>query len=303
MWTRIERIWTAPVFEDEALTTWAARLLNTTLWFLLAASLGVFLLVVAMVGVPATFAEGFVAYAALATSVVIGFFLFLLHRGRLRLVSVLLPLLIWSLTAFWILTQSGIAGDSSILTLAIVIVLAALLLGGRGVAIFTLLSSATVIVSYLLQIEGRLSPGPSTSLLMDVVLIVAQFSLIGLLLHYAVSGIKNAMHQAQSHAQAQREANRELEALRATLEQRVAERTRDLERQAVQLQLAADVSRVATSTLDAGQLLSEVTDLLYNRFRFYHVGFFETDPTGRWAEYRIGAGRGAKDLVQEGFRI
>lgn len=66
----------------------------------------------------------------------------------------------------------------------------------------------------------------------------------------------------------------------ATLEQRVADRTRDLERRAVQLATAADVGRAAVSILELETLAREVVDLVRERFELYYVALFLLGETG-----------------------
>jgi signal transduction histidine kinase len=52
--------------------------------------------------------------------------------------------------------------------------------------------------------------------------------------------------------------------------------------QAARLQIAAEVARVVTSMLDIEQVLPRVTDLLRERFGYYHVGVSLIDETGEW---------------------
>jgi len=95
----------------------------------------------------------------------------------------------------------------------------------------------------------------------------------------------------------------QLRGLISGLEQRVAERTAELERRAVQLQAAAEVARVATSVLNLDQLLHQVAILIGERFDLYHVGLFLLDETGLWAEYRAGVGKVGDLLLEQGFRL
>jgi GAF domain-containing protein len=60
----------------------------------------------------------------------------------------------------------------------------------------------------------------------------------------------------------------------SNLEQRVGERTQDLERRAVQLRVTADVAREAAAIRDLERLLNNVVLLISNRFNFYHAGIF-----------------------------
>ncbi len=95
----------------------------------------------------------------------------------------------------------------------------------------------------------------------------------------------------------------QLRGLISGLEQRVAERTADLEHRAVQLQTAAEVATRATSVLNLDQLLHQVAILIGERFDLYHAGLFLLDETGRWAEYRAGVGEVGDLLLEQGFRL
>ena len=79
----------------------------------------------------------------------------------------------------------------------------------------------------------------------------------------------------------------QLNALITTLEDRVDERTYDLERRATQLQAAADVGSAAASLRDLKVLLSQTTELISHQFGFYHVGIFLIDPQRKYALLKL----------------
>ena len=87
------------------------------------------------------------------------------------------------------------------------------------------------------------------------------------------------------------------------LEQRVAERTKDLERRAVQLQAAAEVGQAATSIRDINELLPRVTHLISERFGFYHAGIFMLDETGEYAVLRAASSEGGRRMLARGHRL
>ena len=62
-----------------------------------------------------------------------------------------------------------------------------------------------------------------------------------------------------------------------SLEERVAARTAELERYATQMYTAAQISRVATGTLDQHTMLQQSVDLIQDRFKLYYVGIFLRD--------------------------
>lgn len=72
----------------------------------------------------------------------------------------------------------------------------------------------------------------------------------------------------------------------AAAQQELAERKRAEEQarlQAARLQIAAEVARTVTSTLDLERILPRVADLIRERFGYYHAGVFLTDESGEWA--------------------
>jgi GAF domain-containing protein/HAMP domain-containing protein/NADH:ubiquinone oxidoreductase subunit K len=69
----------------------------------------------------------------------------------------------------------------------------------------------------------------------------------------------------------------QLRDLVGSLERRVSERTRDLQRRAVQLQVTAQVAREAASIRDLDRLLQNAVRLISEQFNFYHAGIFLLD--------------------------
>jgi GAF domain-containing protein len=87
------------------------------------------------------------------------------------------------------------------------------------------------------------------------------------------------------------------------LEQRVAERTRDLERRSLQLQAAAEVGSAAASMYTLDELLPQVTHLVSERFGFYHAGIFLLDSTGEYAVLRAANSPGGERMLARGHRL
>jgi GAF domain-containing protein len=298
----IRRLLATPVFEDEEKTR-VARLLNTTLLALLVVLVVVVVFVAVFLGLPMTAADLFTLLSGLVLAIAIGGLLVLVRRGYVRLTSTILLALLWLVITIWICGVSGINGDNSSLIYALIVVLAGLLMGGRAAIVLTLLSTAAVVGAYYAEASGLLVVAKRPVGMMDLLLTAVPLILTGLLLRYAVYSMVGAIERAQRNERAQIEANRELEALRASLEQRVVDRTRDLEHRTMQLRAAAEVSHAATSILDARQLIGQIAGLVHDRFGLYHVGLFQIDATGRWAEYRAGAGESSHLLAEQQFRL
>jgi GAF domain-containing protein/HAMP domain-containing protein len=95
----------------------------------------------------------------------------------------------------------------------------------------------------------------------------------------------------------------QLRELVTSLEQRVADRTRELERRATHLQAAADVGHAAVSVHSLDELLLQVTHLISERFGFYHIGIFLLDESGEYALLRAAEGAGGQQMLARGHKL
>ena len=88
----------------------------------------------------------------------------------------------------------------------------------------------------------------------------------------------------------------QLEGLQNTLEQQVAERTK-------QLAATNEVGRVAASSLDPDELLHRVIKLFSDQFGYYFAAIYLLDPTKKWAELREATGEAGHVLKQNHHRL
>ncbi|MGD9145220.1 MAG: GAF domain-containing protein [Anaerolineae bacterium] len=298
----LRRFLAPPVFENEEKTR-VARLLNTVLLAFLIASAVITLAAAVFYVVQPDPETVFTLLSGIVMTVIFGGLLFLVRRGQVQLVSILFLSFTWILITVWIFTVSGISSDSSSLVYALLVVLAGLLLGGRAAMIMTGVSAVAVVGAYLAEVTGLLVVVARPISLADPLFVIIPLILTGVLLRYAMNNISDALERAQRNERAQIEANRKLELLRASLEQRVVDRTQELERRSVQLQVATEVSRVVTSILELEELSWQVAELIQDRFGLYHVGLFLLDEVGEWAVYRAGSGESGRELWERGFRL
>jgi GAF domain-containing protein len=294
----IRQFMVAPVFEDEDKTR-VARLLDVILWALVAA--------VAVFGILSL--SGHIrpgrALTGLAAMILVRWgALFLMRRGYVRLVGVLLSSAMWAASTYIVLVTGGL-DSSHLITYVIVVLLADLLLGGRAALAFGGLGILAGVGMLYAEMSSLLPQSPplldtpaSLWAVLSVNLVVA-----AVLLRLATHSINEALGRSRSNELAQSKANRELQALHVSLEQRMAERTAELERRATQLQVAAEVARVATSTSDLGALLDQAVNLIRERFDLYYVGLFLLDEMGRWAELRAGTGQVGRVMLEQGHRL
>jgi GAF domain-containing protein/HAMP domain-containing protein len=87
------------------------------------------------------------------------------------------------------------------------------------------------------------------------------------------------------------------------LEQRVNERTREVERHSLQLQVAAEVARDATSIRDLSELLNRAVNLVNENFGFYYAGIFLIDEQGEFAVLRAATGEAGQQMLRDGHKL
>lgn len=97
------------------------------------------------------------------------------------------------------------------------------------------------------------------------------------------------------------------------LKQSEAERERLLamvERRNAQLQIAADISTVASSILDPRELIQKGIELIREHFDLHYVGLFLVDRTegvahqpGEWAELQAGTGEAGRQMVAQRYGL
>lgn len=95
----------------------------------------------------------------------------------------------------------------------------------------------------------------------------------------------------------------ELKGIQATLEQRVAERTRELEEQSRRLLVAAEIARDAASSRDLGELLERAGRLVQERFGYYHTGIFLLDKRKEFAVLMASPTEAGKQMIVNNHKL
>ena len=308
----LSKYFAAPVFSEDEEKTRIAGLLNVVLFSL-------FFIPLAMI------------FDALRIptnrpAILVGFFLFALpviamiyymRRGYVRLVSILVIiflLLIGILVGY----LNGGQPRPAIVYVPLIIVIAGLLLGGKG-AILTAVVSSIIhgILTYagsIHLITPRIQP-PTVEV--SIATNVIGFILTAIVLRLASNGIQSALARAQIGEKQLNERNRELQDLSTLLEKRVQERTEELslrstelemankrsQKRAAQLEALAQVTRAITSLRDLQELLPFVVALISEKFGFYHVGIFLLDEMNEFAVMTAANSEGGKKMLERKHRL
>ena len=95
----------------------------------------------------------------------------------------------------------------------------------------------------------------------------------------------------------------QLNDLITNLEKRISERTFTLEQRSAYLEGSADVSRTVGSMLEPSELISQVVNLIRERFGLYYVGLFLVDQKNEWAVLQSGTGAAGEKMLASAHRI
>jgi GAF domain-containing protein len=290
MFDRVRQFFAPPVFEEDADKTRIARLLNLILWAnLVVWVLGLFALPLAenpLAVIPILGAMILPGFGALA----------LMRSGRVQLAGSLFIFILWVAVTGLLLVSDGVRSPM-ILGYATVIIVAALLLGGRAAIAFAGLTIVSAAGIFLIELNGFL---PSALIPIEPVAAFSTFVgnivIVVALLYIAVGSLNEALDRARGYAS-------ELEEQREHLEETIQERTRDLARQSEQLETAAQVARDAAAIQDIDQMLEHTANLISARFGFYHTGIFLLDPSGEWAVLQAASSPGGQQMLMRGHRL
>ncbi len=95
----------------------------------------------------------------------------------------------------------------------------------------------------------------------------------------------------------------ELQGLVTDLESKVEERTKDLQKQANRLRLAAEVARDSITATNLDDLLNHASQLLQERFGFYHTAIYLVDTAKEFAILRASPTEAGKKMLANGYRL
>lgn len=113
----------------------------------------------------------------------------------------------------------------------------------------------------------------------------------------------NSLRRVRAKEMELRQSNLELEATRASLEERVEVRTRDLAKRSAQLELASAVTRDIAAIHDLDELLRSIVNLISERFGYYHVGTFLVDRTGEHAVLTAASSLGGQQMIARRYML
>ncbi len=272
MQSYFSKVLAAPVFPGDEDKTRSAAILNVIGW-----STMLMVVVILVIRTVQGNDVNLVEVNGILVSIIgiIGFIVYLSHRGYVKAASFLFVVTLWGALSYVAWAADGIR-DIAVFAYMLPILIASLLIGWRGAAVITFVS---ILSGWALAYaEATRSFVPT----LDEPLNFARdmtgvFLLIGLLIYLTITSLQKTLAASRSAAAELALSNRELTELRTTLQQQVEERTSELQQRAAQLEAVASVARTVASVQDIDSLLPAITKLVSQHFGFYHVGIFLLD--------------------------
>lgn len=215
--------------------------------------------------------------------------------------------------AYLLLAMIGVVGvnaiaawgpwaDGSIFLLTTV-VLGSLLLDNRTDIVVLVSSFLFILIFALLDLQGSLSlaapNAPKTSLATWGIYIV-DYVIAGVIITTAANMLKSAFSNVASQMLI---AFQSLSVERQNLEEKVQERTAELETRMTQLRASTLTARAIAETQEFSELLINAANLIAERFEYYHVGIFILDEQKRNAYLQASSSEIGKSMLGQLFRI
>ncbi|MBN2387727.1 MAG: GAF domain-containing protein [Anaerolineales bacterium] len=238
-----------------------------------------------------------------AMVIVITVMIHMLRRGQIRSASTIFLSILVLASIYADFVNAGQIRAVTML-IAVAIVAAGLLMGGRGaafVAAALIIGHGLIILAFSQGLIQSISP-PTTPMTNFAITSIA-FAMIAINFGLASNSLNSALLRARQSEQELIKTNRELQDLEQAQEARILERTAEADRRARQLQMVADMSNAIASVQDMEHLLPAIAQLISERFEFYHVGIFLVDETGKYAVLRASNSIGGQTMLARNHRL
>ena len=296
----IRQLLSAPQFEN-ADDNFRARFIN---------SFGLVILVLLLIGIiPFLFQKEFnftiVVLSGLMGVMILS--LYLLRKGHLDLSGLILVILTWVGITIQAYTADGV--KDVIVFGYIAVSLLASIVNWRAGSLVLLSSLVAIWALTWLELNGFIAPvlEETPRYARDLSII---FVAIAALIYFSTSSLRDAIRRANQSEQALLATNTSLQDLNQTLEERVVNRTLELEianqrneRRAKQFEAIAQVTRATATNQNLETLLPSLTQVISDQFGFYHAGIFLIDDHREYAILTAANSVGGKRMLQRGHKL
>ena len=280
-----------PSIEKQA-STWKERFLRITL--IVACVLGLGALIPALLESSPTYSTIYIgAYVLLllATILPVGY--------RVRAATLVILLVGLAVSG---LAETGISGDARLFMLA-AITIASLLFNWRAGAFVSAFAALAYIFFGWLYLSGSATITSTRTSPPTLEGWFTQSNVLLLLAMLIVNGIRLLQSEFLENQNRTENLLVNLRNEQASLEERVQERTQDLNKRTAQLQAVADAGRSITSYRNISGLLQQAAYLIHQNFGYYHVGIFLLDDHKEFAVLSATNSDGGRRMLEKGHQL
>ena len=292
----IRRFFSPPVFENEE-KNFRAKFINGFAWTVIG------LLLLAMTPHLLGPAKNFTLAVFSGLIIVMLVALYLIRRGNVDAGGMIIVVLGWLGIGIQAYTADGVKDVIVVAFLALGL-LASIIVNWRLGGIVILSSISVIWALALLQNNGYFTPSSQDPIAFARDLSFV-FVAVTMLVYFSTTSLRDAIRRANASERDLFLSNRSLKELNQSLEDRVANRTSELEianqrneRRARQFEAIAQVAHATISIQDEGTLLSHLTQVISEQFGFYHVGIFLFDEQAENVVLRASNSEGGRRMLK-----
>ena len=300
----IKRLFSHPVFDKEE-DNFRAKFINGFAWVVIA----IFVLsLITALGPNADENAGTTIIIVTSLIFVMFLSLYLLRRGNLNASGSIIVILGWLGLGIQAYTADGVR-DVIIIGYIAVSLLASMVINWRVGSLIMLFSIGAIWVLAILEVNGFLSVHLQEPIAFsrDLSLI---FVVIAVLIYFSTTNLRNAVIRATRSEQGLLVSNKDLQELNQTLEERVNQRTSELNnvnrfnlQRARQFEAISQVVHAISSIQDLETLLPQITKVISEQFNIYHAGIFLLDDNREFAILRAANSEGGKKMLAREHRL
>jgi len=300
----IKRLFGPPVFDNEV-DNFRAKFINAFAWIV------IFIFALSLIPNLGPYADENAGTTVIFLASLIFVFivsLYLLKAGNLNASGTVIVAFSWLGFGLQAYTADGVR-DVIVIAYIAVSLLASIIINWRAGSIVMILSIVSIWVMANLEVNGIIHPlfQEPIAFSRDLSLV---FVAIAVLIYFSTTSLRDAISRATKSEQSLLATNKNLQELNLTLEERVNQRTAELDnvnrvnsRRARQFEAISQVVRAISSIQDLDTLLPRITRVISEQFGIYHTGIFLLDHTREYAVLRAANSEGGQKMLVQGHKL
>jgi GAF domain-containing protein len=300
----IKRLFSPPVFDNEV-DNFRAKFINGFVWVVV---LFVSAALIANLG-PGADENSATTIIFCAGLILIMFLsLYFLRRGNLNASGLTIVVAGWCMLGIQAYTADGVR-DVIIVAYIAVSLLASIIINWRIGSFIIFLSIGAIWTLGILEVNGFREPGFQETIAFSRDLSFI-FVVIAVLIYFSTTSLRTAITRATQSEQSLLASNKNLQELNLTLEERVSQRTAELDnasssnfRRARQFEAISQVVRAISSIQNLDTLMPQITKVISEQFGIYHTGIFLLDDKREFAVLRAANSEGGQKMLVRGHKL